>query len=358
MGQNFGHNDLQPGMVPTNTAPVDQLEPGARIREFIWGFISSQVLGAVAAFGIPDVLSEGPRDSRELAERLHIEEERLYRLLRAAASIGILDETAPRVFALNEVGELLRSDVSGSLSGQAVAFTDPWQWSPWAYFRDAIRTGESPIHRAFGGGLFDYLAKHPEEEMRFAAAMGNSSDALVQGILRSYDFSTFRRIVDVGGSHGHLLAAILQGHNAASGIVFDQPSIVPHANHLLRSRNLADRSETVGGDFFKEVPAGGDLYILKMIVHDWPDEAAAQILRNCRTTMAPAGRVMVIEGLMPPDGERSLRGHRSDLDMMVINGGKERTREEFEKLLDMAGLCLREIVPVYGEWALIIAEAA
>jgi hypothetical protein len=324
--------------------------------QLIRGGIASQVVGAVAAFGVPDLLAGGPRDVAELGQELDIEPQNLYRLLRAAATVGVLDEIQPRTFGLNQMGERLRSDVPLSLRELAITATDPGQWLPWSRFREAVRTGKGQVPFVLGTDVFSYWSAHPEERAHFAAAMGNRTELLTAALLDGYDFSPFRQAVDVGGAQGHLLAAILQKCPRLRGIVFDQPGIVSGALAVLDAKGVANRCEVVAGDFFDSVPPGADLYLLKSVIHDWPDEAAVRILTRVREAMDEAGSVMVIDYLLPPDGERG-SAHSMDLTMMVMLGARERTIAEFRELFEAAKLRLTETVLVADHVLAIGARA-
>jgi predicted O-methyltransferase YrrM len=356
--QVLGPNQAIP--IRTRTTEPTGLFPDARSRvvDLVWGYISSQVVGAIASFGIADELAGGPLSASELAKRVGLPAPSAHRLLRAAASIGILDEPSARVFALNDLSHFLRADVAGSVRAQAIAYVDPWQWLPWAHFRDALLTGDSTVEAALGQGLWDYLAAHPEQEARFAAAMGSSTKVLARTLATAVDLSRFGLIVDVGGSHGELVIEILRSNAAIRAVLFDLPTVARRASEALAKAGLSERCQVVGGDFFAEVPRSGDLYVLKAVLHDWPDPDAITILAKCREAMRAGGRIALVESILPPDGLGSASAHRSDLDMLVINGGRERTEAEFRRLLDAAGLKLDRVVPVSGDWAMLIAGAA
>jgi O-methyltransferase/methyltransferase family protein len=346
------------GTHPRSRAQFSANDSAPALRELIWGFMSSQIVGAIAAFGVADRVAEGSTDVSTVAERVRIEPQTLYRLMRAGASLGILSETEPHVFALTSMGELLRSEVPGSLRAHAISFTDPWQWLPWTFFRDAIATGEPQAERALGDAVFEYLKANPTQEVHFAEAMGASSDALVGGVLHAFDFSPFNHIVDVGASRGNFVRAVLDRYPQARATCFDRPSLAPAAMSAIRENRLEHRCQVVGGDFFQAVPSGGDLYVLKLIIHDWADDRAITILRNVRAAMASSSKVLLVEMLVPPSGEQSLRTHRSDLSMLLTFGSRERSLPEYTALLDEAGLVLEQVIPLRDEWALLLAAPA
>ena len=308
----------------------------------------SQVAGAVARLGVAHHLAAGPLTAEDLAGRVGLPAERLYRLLRAAATVGVLDEVVPRSFRLSPLGQFLRPDVPGSLHGYAIALTAPGHWLPWGRLDEAVRSGRAQAPAALGAPLFDYYRANPEEGGHFAETMSALSDWVAGDVVRLYDFSRFRRVVDVGGSHGALLGAVLEANPGVEGVLLDLPDVVGGARAHLEGRGLAGRCEVVAGDFFEAVPSGGDAYLLKFILHDWPDEQARVILQRCYDAMAPGGRLLVLEVVLPPDGERS-NTHLFDLNVLVLFGAQERTVEGYDALLSSAGFHLEEVVRLPAE---------
>ncbi len=317
-------------------------DPALALVEMVAGFRNSQVVGVVARLGVADELASAPLPVEEVGARLGVDTDNLYRLLRAAATVGILEEPSPRIFALNPLSERLRSGVPGSLRDMAIAFISPGHWLPWGRLEEAVRTGTPQTIPTLGAELFDYYRERPEESQHFSNAMSQATEVFTHEIPGLYDFSPFRLMVDVGGAHGMLLASVLQAYPQLRGILFDLPEVVAGAGPVLEAKGVADRCQALGGDFFRAVPAG-DAYLLKWIVHDWPDEKARTILSRCREAMAPGGKVFVIESVLPPDGERSF-AHLRDLNMLVLLSAQERTLSEFEALFDAAGLRLEEVL--------------
>lgn len=322
------------------------------VSRMINGGEVSQIVGAVAAFGVPDLLVDGPRHAEELGRELSVEPNNLYRLLRAAVTVGVLDEVEPRTFRLNEISHRLRSNVPGSMRQGALANTDPFLWLPWLRLREAIQSGTEQVTSTFGSNWVTYLNAHPQEAEHFFSWMGQRSELLIDELVEGYDFSPFHLVVDVGGAHGHLLAAIAQQHPALKGIVFDQPEVVANAPAVLKAKGVYDRCDVAGGDFFQSVPAGGDLYVLKNVIHDWPDEAAKRILATVRAALGPAGTLLVVDHVLPPDGERA-DSHLMDLTMMVMTGARERTLDEFTRLFADADLRVVGSVPVADHTVLV-----
>jgi O-methyltransferase domain/Dimerisation domain len=317
------------------------------LRHLVNGFQVSQAIHAAVALGIPDLLADGPRASDQLADASGADSGALYRLLRALASVGVLDEGDERTFSLTPFGEPLRSDVPDSLHGWASFVGRPYYWEAWGQLVESVRTGENAFRRVHGMEVWEYRTLQPEEGAIFDGAMTALTRRLNRGLLAAYDFGRFGTVVDVGGGQGVLLAAILEAHPSLRGVLFDQPGVVAGAGYVLRSAGVADRCRVVGGDFFEAVPAGGDAYVLKMVVHDWEDQEAAAILRSCRAAMPAGAALLVVERVVgAPNEGRDVKF--SDLNMLVAPGGRERTLEELRSLFAAAGFELAREVPADG----------
>jgi hypothetical protein len=271
----------------------------------------------------------------------------MLRLLRALASLEVLAQTGDGRFEATPLSEQFRQDVP-SIGPYARFVTGPESWRAWGELLEAVRTGETAFELVYGMGLFDYGREHPELGRIFNQAMTSFNVAVAEEIVDAYDFSRFGRIVDVGGGQGLLLAAILRRHPSARGMLFDLPQVVEQAKEVLEGAGVADRCDLVGGDFFQEVPSGGDAYVLKVVIHDWDDERARRILSNCRKAMGSEGRLLVVERVIPERLEPTFvdqRGTLMDLNMLVLAGGRERTEGEFKELFESAGFELREVFP-------------
>jgi hypothetical protein len=331
--------------------------PAARLGRLIVGFQVSQAIHVAAVLGIADLLADGPRTSDELAAQTDANPGSLYRLLRALASVGVFHEEEGRRFALTPVGESLRSDVPGSLRGWAAFVGRPYFREAWSQLEHSIRTGENAFQYVHGTDVWSYRAERPEESVIFDLAMEALTGASNRALLDAYDFSRFGTVIDIGGGNGVLLAALLTEYPTMQGIVFDQPHVVANAEGVLQARGVADRCRVVGGSFFEEVPAGGDAYAMKSIIHDWDDEPATEILRSCRRPMAEEARLLLIERIVGPPNEDPLTKF-GDLNMLVAPAGRERTIEEWEVLLKSAGFRLVEVTPTASGLAVIEAAPA
>jgi len=322
--------------------------------QLITGYWASQAVGVAARLGVADQLADGSRSSDDLARAVGADSQALYRVLRMLASIGVFRETAPGSFALTPLGETLRTDAPGSMRYFAIAETAFGHWAPWGRLLDSVQTGRPMAREALGEELWQWYGKNPEEAGFFSAAMGNLSALAASELVRVYDCATVRTVADVGGAHGVLLAAILDANPAARGVLFDLPHVIATAGEVIAARGLTDRCELVSGDFFAAVPGGADLHILKQIVHDWDDEHATRLLATCHRALTPAGKLLLIEMVVPPDNRPS-PAQPMDLNMLVLLGGRERTAEEYRSLLEGAGFRMERIIPTQSPFSIVEA---
>lgn len=321
------------------------------VLRLINGFQVSQAISVAATLGIADLLAGGPRSVEDLAAATGADASALDRLLRALSSAEMFSRTE-RGYELTPLGEPLRSDVPASLRPWAVRMGQPDYWQTWGHLLDSVRTGETPFPSLFGMSPWEYRAAHPEENAIFNQAMTALSSGVADAVVEAYDFSGIECLVDVGGGEGALLRAILSANPTLRGVLFDQPHVVTEAGGLLERGDIAARSEVVAGSFFDAVPAGADAYLLKSIVHDWDDEAAVRILRVCRDAIAPGGRLLVVEQVIQP-GHKHDPAPFSDLNMLVMLGGRERTSDDFERLYAASGFRLTRIVPTWSGFSVI-----
>ena len=267
----------------------------ADLTRLVNGFQAAQAVHAAAVLGVADLLAGGPRASDDLAAATDTHAPSLYRLLRALAAVGVLEEDGERRFALTALGECLRADAPEPVGAWAVHVGQPYFWDAWGDLLHSVRTGETAFRALHGEDTWSWRSRHPEAGAVFDAAMTAASRRANRALVDAYDFSRFGTVVDVGGGHGALLAGLLARHPAMRGVLFDQPHVVAGAADVLAAAGVADRCEIVGGDFFDDVPAGGDAYLLKWILHDWDDEEAVAILRACRAAAPDGGALLVVE---------------------------------------------------------------
>jgi SAM-dependent methyltransferase len=329
--------------------------PPAAMMGLITGYWVSQAVGVVALLGVADHLGEGPRRSDALAQVVGADPQALYRVLRLLASIGVFEEVAPGSFGLSPLGETLRSEAPGSVRNFAITETAPGHWLPWGRLPESVRTGRPMAREALGMELFDWYAQNPEEAGYFNAAMGNLSALAASELVRVYDVSTVRTVADIGGAHGVLLAAILRTNPSKRGILFDLPHVIATAEEVIAAEGLSERCELVSGDFFEAVPDGADLHLLKQIVHDWDDERATRLLRNCHRALNPEGKLLLVEMVIPADNQPS-PAQSMDLNMLVMLGGRERTEEEYERLFQEASFRLERVIPTHSPFSVIEAR--
>jgi hypothetical protein len=310
----------------------------------ITGYWISQLVFVAAKLNLADELAAGPRSVTALAKKVGADPGALKRVLRALASVGIFAETPNGHFRLTPLAATLRGDVRGSLKQFASMMVEGYNWVAWQDLLGGVRSGALPFDRVHGKPIFDYLRDHPADDHIFSASMASISGPENMAVARAVDFDRFRTLVDVGGAHGHLLATVVGRHRRVRGILFDQPQVVAGAadSGFITAPKLAGRITVQSGNFFNEVPPGADAYLMKYIIHDWNDEQCAQILSNCRRAMAPGGRVLVAEHVIRP-GNAPDWGKMLDINMLVLTGGRERTKQEFAALFRRAGLRLARV---------------
>jgi hypothetical protein len=299
---------------------------------------------AAAELRLPDLLATGPRTAEDLARATGTHAPSLYRLLRALASCGILSESESRRFALTRLGEALESSAPGAAHATILTLGGQWQWQAWAKFRHSLETGEPALGAVFGQRLFDYLVQNPEEGSLFNEAMVGMHGAVGAAVTTAYDFSHFRSLVDLGGGTGALLSAVLKAFPALTGTLFELPETAAQAGRTIEETQLSSRCSVVTGNFFHSVPQGHEAYVLSHVLHDWNDNEAKIILRNCRRAIAPSGRLLIIETVLP-SGDTPHHGKLLDLLMLTVTGGQERTAAEFDILLEVAGFKLTRVIP-------------
>ncbi|WP_211323377.1 methyltransferase [Amycolatopsis palatopharyngis] len=335
---------------------MESVEPGspslsASLMRMITGFYPSRAIYLAADLGLADLLAAGPRTAADLAAATGTHTPSLTRVLGLLTSTGVLVQDADGKFGLSPMGELLRTDTPDSVHQIALLFAGPLQHQLWGELEHSVRTGESAFERALGEPVFSYLSKHPEEAIVFDRAMTYFATQIATGVVEAYDFSPFDTVVDVGGGQGMLLRNVLRAYPGVNGILFDRPEVVDGVRAEIAESDLADRCAVVGGSFFEEVPSGGEVYLLKSIIHDWDDEHSAEILGNCRRVMPENGRLLLIDQVVPDRVGLSAEDEMitgSDLNMMVTIGGRERTEGELRTLLANSGFELNKIVPLGG----------
>jgi len=328
--------------------------PAVLIHEMSSAFILSQALYAVAKLGVADFIRDGRSSVADLALAAAADKGVLYRVMRALAGFGVFHEEEGGFFSLTPAGQLLRSDHGHSLR-HAVIFRCEENYDAFRALLHSVRTGENAFKRVFGAPRFEYLKSNKEANASFQVGMKAITKADTSPILKAYDFSAFKTVVDVGGGNGALLSGILAQCPHLSGILFDQEATIELAR--AGAGGQLGNCQLVAGDFFAAVPKGGDLYVLKSVIHDWPDEPSVTILRNCRRAMGKNGKLLVIDRIIGPPNQASY-ALIVDLTVLVEHGGQERQQMEFEALFDQAGLKLVRVVETDSSSHILEAVAA
>ena len=337
-----------------NGTAMPQLPPEAVLPQMILGGLMQKSIWVAAKLGIADLVAEQPRTAEELAAATDTHAPSLYRVLRFLAMAGVFAENSDGKFELTPIAGLLRSDTPNSMRDYAIMMGEDWIWQAYGELMHTVKTGEIAHDKVQGMSSFEYYAQNEEVGKIFNRAMTNLSLLSAPAIVEAYDFSGIGKLIDIAGGHGLLLAAILKANPHLQGVLFDLPFVIEGAGELLENEGVATRTEKVSGDFFESVPAGADAYLMKHIIHDWNDEQSVKILQNIRRAMNEDGKVLIAE-MVVPDGNEPSPAKGLDLVMLTIEGGKERTAEEYRKLLAAAGLSLSRIIPTRSPFSIIEA---
>jgi len=336
------------------SAPVNVIPPQAKLIEMAGGHQISSMLRVFAQLKLADFLSEGPRTAEELAEPTGTHAPSLYRFLRTAASLGLLTEDAAHRFSLTALGEPLKSGVPGSVRTTVLSMTGDLFLRPFSNLLYSVQTGRTAFEKEYGMPIFDWLGSRPDEAEMFSDLMIGFHGPETAAVAAAYDFSGCEMIADIGGATGNMLTAILGRYTGAKGLLFDLPHNADGAATLIQARGMADRIRFEPGNFFESVPRGADVYLMSHIIHDWSEEQCLTILGNCRAAMGPKSRLLIIEMVIPP-GDAPHPGKSTDMIMLAIPGGQERTEQEYAALLAKAGFRLERIVPT--DSAVSVVEA-
>jgi hypothetical protein len=325
--------------------------PFVQVLDLAAGSMNAQVIHLAAKLDLAERLKNGPRTIDELAEETGTKRDALYRLLRALSSLGIFEETADGQFDTTPVAESLQADHPTSVLPLALLIGDPIWRDPWSNIEYSVRTGDSAFQHVYGKDFFEYLGENKDKSELFSDWMTRISNMNCPVIAQSYPFKKFKKVIDIGGGHGSLIAHILKRHPQVSGVLFDLPDVVAAATEL--DGELASRCAVEGGDFFESVPEGGDVYIMQQVIHDWSDDLAVKILSNCREAMNERGRILVVDAVIRPGNDRDIN-KLIDLQMLLINkGGRERTEAEFGTLFDRAGLRLTKVIHTASMFSIV-----
>ncbi|THA86251.1 methyltransferase [Streptomyces sp. A0592] len=317
-----------------------------------FGSMAAHTLRAAVRLKVVEVIGDEPRTAAEVAAGTGTAHQPTTRLLRTLTALGLLTEGAPDTFSLTPAGALLAPGHPDSLASFVRMFTDPAIVRAWEHLETSVRTGETAFDAVFGTDFFSHLARHPELSTDFNTAMSEVTSATAAVLPRAFDFSRFASVTDIGGGNGTLLAAVLEAHPGLAGTVFDTADGLAEAAKTVARHGLEDRCSLMAGDFFRSVPQGSDVYLLKSILHDWTDARAVTILRHCRQALPPGGVVLIVEPVLPEVvGTEDAGTYLSDLNMMVNVGGRERTRADFEEICRRAALRVTSLTQLAADAA-------
>lgn len=325
------------------------------MTELIMGHMVSQAIAVAAELGLADALADGPLPLDALARRAGANPTALARLLRALIGRGIFRELRDGRYALTPLADTLRSDARLSVAGWARYYGSGQYRELWSSLVDAVRTGQSVVPSKWGTDGFSYLAENPDMASLFNNAMTAISEVAAASVVNAYDFGRFPLIVDVGGGHGRLLAAILAANPSARGVLYDLPNVVTGAPVVLDRAGVSGRVRVEDGSFFDSVPTGGDAYVLQFVIHDWGDEAAQTILSNVAAAAPDQATLLLVETVIPQH-HREFAGNWADLDMLVLGEGHERTAAQHRELLRRSGFHLTRIVQTVSPVCVIEAS--
>ncbi len=343
---------------PANHHPESSASPSAQeiVLQAAFGYVVSACLGVFVKLGIADLLGNESKDVKQLAQKAGADEDYLFRVLRALEPAGIVRRTSPRIFGLTAAGSLLRKNAPQSLSAGAEWITDPLHFKLYSELRGSIESGTTTFDRVYREPFFHWVSRQENafEARVFNNAMTSFSDMCISALLEAYNFGSIDKLIDVGGGHGAILRSILRAYPRMHGVVAEMEAVVPQTRIAIAQDGLASRCQAVECDFFTKVPAEGDAYFMKHIIHDWADEPASRLLRNIRSVMPKHGRLLLAECVLD-DSAAVHPGKLLDIEMIAFVGGKERTADEFRQLLLQSGFTLKRVIPTRSPFSLIEA---
>jgi hypothetical protein len=334
-----------------NAQPADLSALATTFNDMITGLRKTQLLYVAAKLGIADLLHDGAKSCDELAHAVGAHPRALYRVLRALAGLGVFTETTEGHFALTPLGTLLQSGVPGSQRASAIWWGEEWQWRAYGALLYSVQTNRGAFEHVHGMPFYAYMDQHAAAAACFNAWMMGATSLNAAAIATAYDFSRIATLIDVGGGQGMLLRTLLQTYPQMHGILFDLPTVIAGAREGIASAGLASRCTLTAGDFFTEVPRGGDAYTLKQVIHNWDDARAIALLKNCRQAMAPEARLLLIEQIIAADHGPSAA--LLDITVFVNTGAGGRMEDEYRVLLNAAGFALTAIVPTSSGLSII-----
>lgn len=350
----------KPNTPPISSGMPPNLPPQVAMLQMLGGFRVARAIYVAAQLGIADLLANGPLSIDELAQATGTHAPSLYRVLRALAGFGMFAEDEAGRFSLTPPVEFLQTKFPDSVKDSVKLFGEEWHWQLWGNLLYSVKTGEPAFDHLHEQGFFEFYNQNPE----FAKTASESKTSIVArasaALLSNYDFSSIRKVVDVGvaGGYGSTLVSLLQANPTMKGILFDFPPVVAGTKPVIESAGLTERCELVAGDCTEFVPGGGDAYILMFVIHNWDDQRAIKILQNCYQAMAENSKLLLIEMIMPA-GNEPFVGKLIDIESLLLTpGGRERTEAQYNSLLEAAGFKIAKIIPTQTANSIIEAVRA
>jgi hypothetical protein len=314
----------------------------------------AKALGVACELNLADILKTGPKTIEEIANESHTHPQSLCRLLRALAGEGIFKELPGKIFTNTRLSLALTSD-PGSMKYMIQHQMNETNWNIIGKLNFSIATGQSAAREVLGTDIFDHLSKNTEKNELYNKAMTNTSVLSSTAILSAYSFRDLKCVVDIGGGEGHLLANILKKNRHLRGILFDFPHVVKNAGATFDQLGTGNRVQIVSGNFFETIPAGGDTYIMKNILHAFDDTTCIKLLKNIRSSMNDRVRLLIIETVISENNKPEF-GKLFDLQMLLgTEGGKERTRKEFQYIIKESGFRLKKVIPTVSPFSIVEA---
>ena len=317
-------------------SPDDSL----RMTQLLFGFTTSQALYVIARLGVADALLDGPRGIEDLADVTGADRDALSRVMRSLAQLGVFRTEADGKIAITPFGATLAANVPGSVHGISRYLMET-HYQPFGELLHTARTGETAADYLYGMNFFDWIMPQPELVAVQNAAMASVSEGWRGPFLSSYQLPPGHIVADIGAADGSMLARLMAQAPDRRGIVFDLPEVIPAAEKVLADYGVDDRVSIQAGSFFAEVPAA-DVYLMSMVLHDWDDRSAVRIISTIADAAAPGARLVVIECIVPP-GDGPHFSKATDLVMLAISGGKERTAAQYADLLAAGGFTVDTI---------------
>lgn len=325
-------------------------------QDLLYGYMLTQCLYTIVKLGVPDYLIDSPKNVTELAKLTMTHPEALYRVMRCLAAYGAFNENEKKEFSLNEMSSQLLTNKEASLRDYLI-FCSEVMYKASTCLVDTLKTGKPAFNFYFGMNFWEYLASHPNESTLFNHAMQKGFESIVSDLIEAYDFSNAETIIDVGGGNGHFVSKILLKNAAVFGVVYDLEHVIPAAQDYIQKAVLSHRCKVIAGDFFKSIPAQGSIYLLRVILHDWADDSALLILKNCRVAMQSQSKLLIVERIIN-NNENKTNNYLGDINMLIAVGGKERSLDEYQTLIEQAGLKITTVKNTITPFSIIECSIA